>query len=87
VPTLKELGYDVEFSQWAGLFAPADTPEPVLARLRAAARESLADPLLQQRFATMQTPIQYLDAPEFRAFWLRESEVLGQVVRAIGKVE
>ena len=42
---------------------------------------------LQQRFATMQTPIQYLDAPEFRAFWLRESEVLGQVVRAIGKVE
>ena len=27
VPTLKELGYDVEFSIWVGLFAPKGTPE------------------------------------------------------------
>jgi tripartite-type tricarboxylate transporter receptor subunit TctC len=35
VPTLKELGYDVEFSIWVGLFAPKGTPDPVVARLRA----------------------------------------------------
>ena len=28
VPTMKELGYDVEFSLWVGLFAPKGTPEP-----------------------------------------------------------
>ena len=29
VPTLKELGYDVEFSLWVGMFAPKGTPEPI----------------------------------------------------------
>ena len=27
VPTLKELGYDVEFSLWVGVFAPVKTPQ------------------------------------------------------------
>ena len=30
VPTLKELGYDVEFSIWVGLFAPKGTPDAVI---------------------------------------------------------
>ena len=30
VPTLKELGYDVEFSLWVGVFAPKDTPAPIV---------------------------------------------------------
>ena len=34
VPTLKELGYDVEFSLWVGVFAPKGTPEPVISVLR-----------------------------------------------------
>src|SRR5262249_47887469 len=39
VPTFKELGYpEAEFYIWAGLFAPRGTPEPVLAKLREAAR-------------------------------------------------
>ncbi|MGZ5049280.1 MAG: tripartite tricarboxylate transporter substrate binding protein, partial [Usitatibacter sp.] len=37
VPTLKELGYDAQFSQWTGLFAPAGTPEAIVAKLREAA--------------------------------------------------
>ena len=43
VPTLLELGYDAVFFQWSGLFAPAGTPEPVLARLREAARVAASD--------------------------------------------
>ena len=43
MPTLKELGYDAQFSQWTGLFVPAGTPEPV-ARLREAARAAANDP-------------------------------------------
>jgi tripartite-type tricarboxylate transporter receptor subunit TctC len=87
VPTLKETGYDVEFSQWAGLFAPAGTPEPVIARLRAASRAALDDPQFQQRFVTLGTPLQYLDAPDFVKFYERENDTLGEVVRRIGKVE
>lgn len=87
VPTLQEAGYDVAFSQWAGLFVPAGTPEPVIARLRAASRAILSDPQLQQRFDTLGTPLQYLDAPEFARFYERENTVLSDVVRKIGKVD
>jgi tripartite-type tricarboxylate transporter receptor subunit TctC len=87
VPTLRELGYDVEFAQWAGLFVPAGTPDAVVARLRAASKAMLSDPQFQQRFETLGTPIQYLDAPEFARFYDRENEVLSEVVRRIGKVE
>jgi tripartite-type tricarboxylate transporter receptor subunit TctC len=34
VPTLKESGYDVAFDVWRAVFAPKDTPEPVVAKLR-----------------------------------------------------
>jgi tripartite-type tricarboxylate transporter receptor subunit TctC len=87
VPTLRESGWDLEFSQWAGLFVPAGTPEPVVARLRAASRAILTDTQMLQRFETLGTPLQFMDAPEFAAFYERENEALSDVVRRIGKVE
>ena len=36
VPTLKELGYDVEYYLWVGMFAPKGTPPAIVATLRAA---------------------------------------------------
>src|SRR5690348_487286 len=47
VPTLKELGYDAQFSQWTGLFVPAGTPPDVVAKLRDAARQAAVDPTFQ----------------------------------------
>ncbi len=87
VPTLKELGYDAQFSQWTGLVVPAGTPEPVIARLREAAKAAAADPAFQAALAKVQTPIQYLDQPQFRAFWDAEARKLSGVVQRIGKVE
>src|SRR5262245_19779843 len=34
VPTLKELGFDVEYYLWVGMFAPKGTPDNVVAFLR-----------------------------------------------------
>lgn len=54
VPTLAESGlpgFDV--LSWYGVFAPAATPAALVQRLNASLRESLADPDLQQRFATL----------------------------------
>src|SRR6185295_431231 len=34
VPTMKELGYNIEYYLWVGMFAPKGTPEPVLTYLR-----------------------------------------------------
>jgi tripartite-type tricarboxylate transporter receptor subunit TctC len=87
VPTLKELGYDAQFSQWTGLFVPAGTPEPVIAKLREAARFAVGDPTFQSSLAKVDTPIQYLDQPQFRAFWDNDAKKLAEVVKKIGKVE
>jgi tripartite-type tricarboxylate transporter receptor subunit TctC len=87
VPTLQELGYDAVFFQWSGLFAPAGTPEPVLLRLREAARAAAADPKFIAAMATVDTPVQYMDAPELQRFWDGDARKLGDVVRRIGKIE
>ena len=36
VPTLKELGYDVEYYLWIGIFAPKGTPPAIVTTLRSA---------------------------------------------------
>ncbi len=87
VPTLTESGYDAVFFQWAALFAPAGTPEPVIARLRDAARAAAADPRFVAAMATVETPIQYLDAPELQRFWEADAKQLAEAVRRVGKVE
>ncbi len=87
VPTLKELGYDAQFSQWTGLFVPAGTPEPVVAKLRQAARAAIDDPVFKNSLAKVETPIQYLDQPQFRTFWDADAKKLADVVKRIGKVE
>ena len=87
VPTLKELGYDAQFSQWTGLFVPAGTPEVAIAKLREAARAAVEDPTFKAALARVETPIQYLDQPQFRTFWDQDARKLADVVKRIGKVE
>jgi tripartite-type tricarboxylate transporter receptor subunit TctC len=87
VPTLKELGYDAQYSQWTGLFVPAGTPEAVIARLREAARFAAEDPAFKAALAKVETPIQYLDQPQFRGFWDADLRKMSEVVKKIGKVE
>jgi len=86
-PTLSEAGFDAVFFQWSALFAPAGTPEPVLAKLREAARAVAADSRFAAAMATVETPIQYLDAPELQSFWDADAKKLADVVRRVGKLE
>jgi tripartite-type tricarboxylate transporter receptor subunit TctC len=87
LPTFKELGYNAEFFIWSGLFAPAGTPQPVLTALRNAAKEAVNDPQFKQAMAAIETPIYYLDAPEFQKFWDNDAKRLAAVVKKIGPVE
>jgi tripartite-type tricarboxylate transporter receptor subunit TctC len=87
VPTLKELGYDAQFSQWTGLFVPAGTPPEVVAKLREAAKSAIDDATFKGALAKVETPIQYLDAPQFQVFWDADSKKLAEAVKRIGKVE
>jgi len=86
--TFKELGYkDVEFYIWSGVFVPAATPAPVIQRLRDAVRAAVADPQFKGAMEKVQTPISYLDAPEFRTFLARDAARLKLAVEKIGKVD
>ena len=87
LPTLKELGYNAEFMIWSGLFAPAGTPQPVMTALRDAARGAVNDPQFKSAMIAIETPVYYLDAPEFQKFWDADARRLAKVVQKIGKVE
>ena len=87
VPSLKSLGYDVEYAAWAGLVAPKSTPAPILKVLRDAVRQAVKEPEVVTASAKLDTPLSYMDAEEFNAYWERDAQRLAQVVRAIGKVD
>jgi len=59
----------------------------VLARLREAARVGANDPKFVAAMATVDTPVQYMDAPELQRFWDGDAKKLGDVVRQVGKLE
>ncbi len=87
LPTFKELGIDVEFYIWAGMFAPAGTPEPAMKTLREAARQAANDPDFKTTMERLATPIAYLDAPEFAAFVDRDAKMLAAALKRIGRIE
>ena len=87
LPTFKELGYDAEFYIWAGVFAPAATPHPILTRLREAVRAAVNEPDFKAAMDKVATPISYLDAPEFQKFWDNDAKRLAVALEKIGKVE
>jgi tripartite-type tricarboxylate transporter receptor subunit TctC len=87
VPTLKELGYDVEYYLWCGLFAPKNTPPAALTVLRDAVRRAMQDPEFKGAMDKVQVPIAYQDAEEFRAWWDADAGRLADVIKSIGRVE
>jgi tripartite-type tricarboxylate transporter receptor subunit TctC len=87
VPTFHELGTNVDYAQWSGLFVPAATPEPVVKRLRDAARAAANDERVKQVMTTAGSPIQYLDTPEFQRYVDADAGKMADVVKRIGKVE
>ena len=56
LPTLDEAGLEgFEVTAWHGLYAPKDTPQPVIDKLTAALQAALEDPKVTERFADLGT--------------------------------
>jgi tripartite-type tricarboxylate transporter receptor subunit TctC len=87
VPTFKELGYDIEYLIWAGLFVPRDTPESVVKVLRDTVRKAVEDGDFKAMMAKVNSPVHYLDAPDFMKFWRADAARLAAAVKIVGKVE
>jgi tripartite-type tricarboxylate transporter receptor subunit TctC len=87
VATFKELGYDIEFYIWAGMFAPKGTPEPVLKKLRDALGQTVQQADFKDAMTKMETPIAYMDQPEFQKFWEKDARMLAEAIKRIGRIE
>src|SRR3954466_785259 len=87
VPSLKQAGYNAESARWSGLFVPAGTPEPVVQRLRTAARAAANDPKVKDVILNAGSPVLYQDAPDFEKYVQSDVHRMSDVVRKIGKVE
>ena len=86
-PTCKELGLDVEFSIWCGLFAPKGTPDAVITKLRADTKTAVASEPFKKAIDNIGDVVGYLDQPEFKTFWDADAARVEAAVKSIGKVE
>ncbi len=87
VATFKELGYDIEFYIWAGLFAPRGTSPAVMKTIRESVKQAVNTAEFKAAMEKLQTPIAYLDAPEFQKFWDKDAKMLADAIKRIGKLE
>ena len=87
IPSLKQAGYGATFAQWSALFVPTGTPDDVVQKLRAASAKVARDPTVISIINRAGSPIEYLDAPEFQAYWDSDAKLMVDAVRRIGKVE
>lgn len=87
IPTLKEVGINAEYFIWSGLMAPAGTPTAIVQKLRDAVHQGVQDPAFKDAMAKVETPVSYLDAPEFQKFWDADAKKLAGAVKQIRPVE
>ncbi len=87
LPSLKQSGVNVTFLQWSALFVPAATPDDLVLKLRAAARQVTAQPGLADTLQRAGSPLAYLDGPAFDVLWHADARGLAETVRQIGKGE
>ncbi len=85
LPTIGEFypGYEVDI--WLGLFAPAGTPEPVVATLRTEVHKLMAKPEFAQKLNVSGSLEPLILSPkDFDALIARDYEKYGAIVKEIG---
>jgi tripartite-type tricarboxylate transporter receptor subunit TctC len=87
VPTMKELGFDIEFYLWVGLFTPKGTPEAIVTKIRDFTRAAAMTPKFKELMANIGQDVDYLDQAEFKAFWDADAKRVEDAVRSIGRVD
>jgi tripartite-type tricarboxylate transporter receptor subunit TctC len=82
VPTLSESGLKgTEIYEWNAVFAPANTPEPVMKKLAAAFQQALDAPEVKARVAQLGGELQKGSPEQARAFIEQQINLWGQVVK------
>lgn len=88
-PSFKELGIEMQFRNWIGMFAPAGTPKEIVHRLNMEIERLLADPKFGEQYLTAQTLEAAGGSPEdFGAFLKADRDMYARLARIAGvKIE
>lgn len=87
VPTIAEQGFPgYELNEWNGLYAPARTPGPIVARLFEASKAALADETVKQRLEALGAIPVGTDPTTFAAYVAAQRAAMGEIVRS-AKIE
>lgn len=86
VPTMKELGYDIEYYLWVGLFAPKGTPDNVTVYLRSVIDRAAHSTAFKTALDRLGQQLAYLDRPDFARFWNQDIARIEAAIKSIGRV-
>ena len=85
LPTVAETVLpNFHFIGWVGLFAPANTPGPIVTRLSTELQKILATPEISQRLQLLGAEAKWMGATEFRSFVGNEVSRLPKILSDIG---
>lgn len=85
LPTIQEAGVPgYELVGWIAMFAPAQTPEPIVARLNAEVRQILTDPEFAKDLAAVGIEAAPTTPEELRAFVVSETAKWSEIAKAAG---
>ncbi|MDR7400987.1 MAG: tripartite tricarboxylate transporter substrate binding protein [Armatimonadota bacterium] len=87
VPTLKELGINFEIGGWAGLAAPARTPDAIVQFLDRAVEKAVRSPEFTTFIKTSGFWLDYRNAAEFSKFLAQEHLNNGRLLKAGGFIK
>lgn len=86
VPTIAETTgmTDFDFTLWAGVFAPRDTPQAVVDKLNTAINKVLNDPENRKKLTDAGADVDAMSVAQFRAFVDRESSKYARIIKETG---
>jgi tripartite-type tricarboxylate transporter receptor subunit TctC len=87
VPTMKELGYNLEYYLWVGMFAPKGTPQAIQTKLRQVLDQAAHSDLFKTAVVNLGQELAYQDQAEFAKFWDADAARIEAAVREIGRVQ
>ncbi|MBC8006513.1 MAG: tripartite tricarboxylate transporter substrate binding protein [Prolixibacteraceae bacterium] len=82
VPAIAETLKGFDITSWNGLFAPAGTPQPIVARLARETLASLAQPDVRDRLAAIGFEVDPLDTATFGRYVREQFDTWGKLIRA-----
>ena len=87
VPTMKELGYNIEYYLWVGILAPKGTPDDAVSVLRAGIKQVVHTDQFKATLANIGLELDYLDGPDFAKFWAADAKRVVGAVDVMGRVQ